>query len=259
MMNSFAQGLFKRVEWKIALKTALAAGISLALSLAINTYFKRPDTIISGLWAALAAIVVQQAHLGSTYRTAWQRLLGVLIGCLMGGLLTTLLGSNPLSLGIGIFLTVVICSMFNLKESLRIACLSVAVVMILWGIRPQTSPWLFGMYRFFDSCLGVAVAVMIAHLVWPLQVTKKLESGVSEILQKIRSMYELGDENGVRGLEMSILKMNEEMMRFRQARLTREYSLDDVEGYFVYFYNARAISEEFLRTRKHLDAIVTQE
>jgi len=360
------QGMLQQVEWKIAFKTAIAACITLVLSLSLNTIFKRPDTIISGLWATLAAIVVQQAHLGSTYRSAWIRFLGVLIGCLMGGLFTTFLGSNPFTLGVSIFLTVVICSAFYLKESLRIACLSVAVVMLLWGIRPETSPWAFALYRFLDSCLGIAVAVAVAHVVWPLEVTKKLSANVGKTMQNMSEMHRIAaglaplsdiqtiyfrklardtdeliwknrqiledsklellstyssleewkflfnhfdaimdrisilcrvhkdrlsqivDEGLVRRLEelntaaengftdlssalemcrpmasghlleYTITQLSEEMVRFRQTRMTRQFNLEDVEGYFVFFFTTRSLAEELIKCSKHVDKIVNE-
>lgn len=214
----FLKGVHDRIEWKIALKTALAGSISLFLSFAINSYYKRPDYIISGLWAALAAIVVQQTHLGSTYKSAWLRFLGVLVGSAMGGFFTTTLGSNPISLGAAIFLTIVICSIFHIKESLRIACLSVAVVMILWGLRPNINPWVFGFYRLLDSCLGIGVAVVIAHLVWPLQISKKLSNHVADIIDYIRNGYNFSTSLKVQepGASTILRKANELTWKSRQ-------------------------------------------
>ncbi len=189
-MNFISQRL-EKVEWKIAIKTGLSAGLGLFLGLALSQFLQRPDTIISGMWSALAAIVVQQAHLGSTYKSAWLRFLGVMIGCFMGGFFTWLLGSNPISLCLSIIITIVVCSIFGLKESVRISCLSVAVVMILWGLRPTTSPWLFSFFRFLDSCLGVAAAVVIAHLFWPAQVSKKMGLSVSKTFRNLIELYDM--------------------------------------------------------------------
>jgi uncharacterized membrane protein YccC len=355
------KNFLEKIEWKIALKTALAGSVSLFLSLAINTYFKRPDYIISGLWAALAAIVVQQAHLGSTYKSAWLRFLGVLVGSLMGGLFTTLLGSNPISLAVAIFLTIVICSLFQIKESLRIACLSVAVVMILWGLRPAINPWVFGFYRFLDSCLGISVAVVIAHLIWPLQVSRKLSNHVADILDFVRTGYsfstslkrrepevpavlrkaneliwksrQLLEDSKLELLTMydnleewkflfnhldilvdkvrvlnkthkenleelmggealsfqleehklvisnylqsvskafimslpspdeaeltqSLRNLNAGLGEFRKTKKTSQFKLEDVEGFFVFFYTLRAFADELFKVRKHMDAIL---
>ena len=181
-----------RVEWKTAIKTGLAAGISLFLALVLTKWLHRPDGVVSGLWALFAALVVQQTHLGSTYRTAWMRLLGVMLGCFMGGLFTTFFGSNPLSVAVSIFLTMVLCSLFYLKDSTRIACLSVAAVMVLWGLKPDVSPWTFAYYRFIDSCLGVGVAVAIAHTLWPAKVSAKIGSSVAATFRALDALYQLG-------------------------------------------------------------------
>jgi uncharacterized membrane protein YgaE (UPF0421/DUF939 family) len=179
-----------RIEWKIAIKTGLSAALGLFFGMLWSHHFQRPETIISGMWSALAAIVVQQAHLGSTYRSAWIRFIGVFIGCAMGGLFTTLLGSNPLSLCLSIILTVVFCSLLGVKDSVRIACLSVAVVMILWGLRPLTNPWQFGFFRFLDSCLGIVAAVLVAHLVWPAKVSSKIGHSVSAIFSHFTDLFQ---------------------------------------------------------------------
>ena len=181
-----------RVEWKAAIKTGLAAGMSLFLAFILTQWLQRPDIIVSGLWATLAALVVQQTHLGRTYQTAWLRLLGVFLGCFMGGLFTTFLGSNPLSLTLSIFLTTVLCSIFYIKDSTRIACLSVAAVMVLWGLKSQVSPWTFAFYRFIDSCLGVTVAVIIAHTLWPAKVSAKIGSSVAGTFRALDKLYLLG-------------------------------------------------------------------
>lgn len=361
MTKITVQKFVDRIEWKIALKTALAASLSLFLSFIVNSYLKRPDYIISGMWAALAAIVVQQTHLGSTYKSAWARFLGVLIGCTMGGLFTTLFGSHALSLGISIFLTIVICSLFNIKDSLRIACMSVAVVMLLWGLKPYVSPWVFGFYRFWDSCLGISVAVIIAHLVWPLHVSKKLTQQVVDIILNIRIAYTTAssisseqsedvrkllrksnetiwksrqmledsklelltayadlDEwkflfnhlsiavDRVRVLNMchkqnlphllkgdplvqqlqehsnatidyleklekalintkalpqeseiyrTLTELNAGLATFRKSKKTRPLNLEDVEGFFVFFFTIRSFSEEIFKVRGHLNKI----
>src|SRR5262245_3522074 len=74
-------------EAKIAIKTGIAASVSLAIGLSYAEVFDRPDIFVSGLWCVMAAIVVMQAHLGGTYRAAWVRFLGVLIGSIAGAVL----------------------------------------------------------------------------------------------------------------------------------------------------------------------------
>jgi uncharacterized membrane protein YgaE (UPF0421/DUF939 family) len=181
-----------RVEVKVAIKTAVAGGLAWAVGLGFSQLIKRPDTLISGLWCTMTAIVVVQAHLGGTYKAAWHRFLGVFVGSIMGGLCTTLLDANPLSLGISVFLTIIVCSLANIKDSIRIACLSVCAVMVLWGLhRSHDSPWVFALFRFLDSCLGILVAVLVTHALWPVQATRKLQLNMAHILTCLSQLYRM--------------------------------------------------------------------
>jgi uncharacterized membrane protein YgaE (UPF0421/DUF939 family) len=189
--QTFYEKLIGRLEFRIAFKTGIAAALSLYLGVAFAHWLDRPDTLISGTWCVISTFVVLQAHLGSTYRAAWIRFLGVLIGSFMGGLFTSLFGSNAITLGISIILTMLVCSLFQLKESIRIACLSLCIIMILWGLHPSTSPWIFGLYRFLDSCLGIGVAVLVSHTLWPAQATQKLRLSIADTIQLVIHLFEM--------------------------------------------------------------------
>ncbi|CCB92218.1 putative membrane protein [Waddlia chondrophila 2032/99] len=185
------QKLMNRLELQIAMKAGVAASISLYLGVAFAKWLGRPDTLISGTWCVLSTFVVMQAHLGGTYRAAWIRFLGVLIGSFTGGLFTSLFGSNAITLGISVVLTVLSCSLLQIKDSIRIACMSVSIVMILWGMQPSISPWQFGWYRFLDSTLGILIAVIISHTLWPTKATQKLRLSVAKTVQMINRLFQM--------------------------------------------------------------------
>lgn len=187
--TTFLQKIFGRIEWKIAVKAGIAASMSLFFGLGFSKLLSRPDSLVSGAWCVMSTFVVLQAHLGGTYRAAGVRALGVLVGSLMGGFFTSIFGSTVFSLGISVVLTVAICSMLNLKESIRIACLSLSIVMILWGLRPSISPWMFGLFRFLDSCLGILIAVVVAHALWPTEATQKIRFHIAKTLVALGRLY----------------------------------------------------------------------
>lgn len=176
---------------KIAIKIGIVASLSWFIGEKYSELFGRPSSLVGGLWCVLAAIVVVQENLGGTYKTAFQRLMGIAIGSLMGGFCTELLGSNPLSLGIAVAATVVFCFILKMQESFRIASLSVAVIMILWQLKPNINPWMFSFYRFVDSVLGVAIAMIVVHLVWPSQAAIKLKVHSAAILSKLAVFYRM--------------------------------------------------------------------
>lgn len=189
--ESSNSSLLEKVDFRIALKTALVATLGWTLGIWWSHRLDRPDTLVSGLWCAMSAIVVLQAYIGGTYKAAWTRFSGVAIGSVLGGLCTTLLGSSPISLGISIFCSVIACTLLNLKEGIRIACLSVTVVMVLWGLHPSTSPWTFAFFRAIDSSLGIILALVVAHLFWPFRAKHKLRKNTGEILVLIHHAYRI--------------------------------------------------------------------
>lgn len=178
-------------EVQIALKTGIAASLSLILGLSLAKWFHRPDALVSGLWSVLASIVVMQAYLGGTYRAAWMRFFGVLVGSIIGALFITYVGHDALSLGLSIFTTIIICSLLYLKESFRIASLSTAVIVVTAGNIPDLSPWFFSLYRFIDSCIGIAVAVLVAHVIWPEKAVENLRNNIAKILSLLSKYYRL--------------------------------------------------------------------
>lgn len=347
--------LLAATEAKIAFKTGLAASLSLVIGMSYSAVFDRPDIVVSGLWCVMASIVVMQAHLGGTYQAAWIRFLGVLIGSIAGAIFIGLIGSGPFSLGISIFFTIVLCALLNIKESFRIAGLSTAIIIIMGGLHPVINPWLFGFYRFIDSCIGILVAVIVAHVIWPnkaienirLNITKTLNllskyfrlainleakspthreislslyAEISDLLEENRSYHKEAEielfnnialkehwtliisqletifesinllehvpkealakifDDGLAiqlsiviekidqafqslekclesnatscnlsSLEQSIKNLNAELIRFRATRTTRKFNMEDVENFFVFFYNLRHIGNALVK------------
>lgn len=188
---AFFKNLFFRIEFKAAVKTGLVASLSLLIGQRFSHLFNRPDALVSGIWCVLTAIIVLQAHVGGTYKAAFNRFFGVMIGSFMGGLFTTLLGSDATALGLAAASTVLVCSLLNLKDSYRIACASAAVVILLWQLRPGVDPWTFGFFRFLDSCLGIVIAMAIAHSLWPFYATQKLRINMAEVLLALNQYYEM--------------------------------------------------------------------
>jgi len=179
----------EKLQFRLATKAGVASALSLFLGVGFSQVTSRPDTLVNGLFAVITSIVVVQAYLGGTYRAAWIRFLGTFVGAIIGGGCASLFGMGAFSLGVSIFLTVVILSALGLHDSLRIASLTVAFVMVLWGVKPDISPWAFGAYRLVDSCIGILVAVVVVHTLWPTQATRKVRLNLVHILRCLQGLY----------------------------------------------------------------------
>jgi hypothetical protein len=186
-----AKNVLSYIQIQIGIKTAIVAFLGWTIGSWFSHITDRPNNLISGLWCTMTAIVVLQTHLGGTYKTSWIRFLGVILGSIIGAFSTAIFGSNPLTLSVSIFLLVMLCFILDLKDSIRISCMSVTVVMVLWGLQPNVSPWTFAFFRTIDSILGILIAVFVAHLVWPFQAKDMLRSNMSQAIGFIRILFGL--------------------------------------------------------------------
>ncbi|CDR34381.1 FUSC family protein [Criblamydia sequanensis] len=178
------------LQLRFAIKIGVAATLGLFLGVGFSQVLNRPDALVSGMWTVVTAIVVVQAHLGGTYMAAWVRFLGTLVGIFVAGISTVTLGSNALSLGFSNFVTVMLCSLLRIKDSVRIASLTVTILMVLWRLKPDISPWTFGFFRLMDSCLGILVAVIVTHSLWPMNATSRVRLNIAIILKKMKNLFQ---------------------------------------------------------------------
>jgi uncharacterized membrane protein YgaE (UPF0421/DUF939 family) len=134
---------------------ALKMGIAGVASIYIATLLKLPQ----GYWAAFSAFVVLGSDMRTTLKAAADRLLGTAIGAFLGGVFAYFWGDHLLLFGLAIALTVLICEVLRLGPSYRLACVTVALVML---INKSGSPWTMALYRFLEVALGIVVGVIIS-------------------------------------------------------------------------------------------------
>jgi uncharacterized membrane protein YccC len=121
---------------------------------------------IGGLWSMVSGIVVLQATRRTTWSSAWLRVLGTLIGSVIGAVYLSLLPFSAIGMAVCIFGTVLLCHAARIPDHARLAALTVAVIIVLSSINQALSPLLNAALRFAESCIGTALAVL-AVLMWP--------------------------------------------------------------------------------------------
>ena len=128
--------------------------------------FHKPSADMGGLWSVIAGIMVLQTTRHATTESAWRRAIGTLIGALTSAVYVSVLPFSALGLGACILVTVLFCHVARIGQHARIAALTVAVILVLSDSPTTASPVMSAALRFFESCIGAAIAV-IALLVWP--------------------------------------------------------------------------------------------
>lgn len=155
-----------------AVQVALSVLISYLLGQKLSESFSEIDPIIGALWTVISTIfVLEEGHL-ETYKASFMRILGSLIGAATSALFLFLMGRTLGALVTCIFFTIVLCSVLKLYSYLKVANISVAVIMIVAELQNPENIWLFSFLRFLDAAIGIGVAIVMIHL-FPLKFFSK--------------------------------------------------------------------------------------
>jgi uncharacterized membrane protein YgaE (UPF0421/DUF939 family) len=136
---------------------AVKIGIAGVVALYVAELLKLPQPY----WAAISAFVVMGASVRATVQASSGRLIGTAIGAVVGAVFVVLWGSHLWSFGLAATLTALGCAALRLDQSYRLACVTVAIVML---IHSAESAWKVGLHRFLEVALGIVVALLISAL-----------------------------------------------------------------------------------------------
>lgn len=155
-----------------AILFALVSALSFSLAFAIAGFIpESSDTrMIGAMWAMISAIVVMQDTRSATISTAWLRILGSLIGAIFSALYLQFLPFSVIGMGVLIGVVVFACELLHMPGYLRLAALTVGIVMVISVLNPGIPPFVNAATRFFEVIIGSSVAiaaVWISQYVFP--------------------------------------------------------------------------------------------
>jgi uncharacterized membrane protein YccC len=168
-----------------AAKTAAAAG----LCWWIAGLFGRND----GYWGAISAIIVLQSNFGATIAASRDRILGTVIGALIGFAFTQV-GALPWNYILAVLAAVIVCGLLGLRSSSRLAGITISIVMLV----KTGSHWTLALDRVMEVFLGVVVAIAISTLVFPDRARLRLRDGLAQEFLVLGAFFE-GILKGFRG------------------------------------------------------------
>ena len=161
-----------------AARTALAA----ALCWWLAVHFGWPD----GYWGAISAIIVLQSNFGATISASRDRILGTLIGALLGFSFTEF-GVLPWNYILAVLAAVIICGLLGLRSSSRLAGVTITIVML---VQRGGSHWTVALDRVLEVFLGIVVAVLISTLVFPDRARLRLRDGLAQEFLVLGAFFE---------------------------------------------------------------------
>lgn len=161
-----------------AAKTALAAGLCWWLATLLGLH--------EGYWGSISAIIVLQSNVGSTVSASRDRLIGTLIGAAVG-FAFSLLGAPPWNYVIAVLVATVICGLLELRNSSRLAGVTITIVML---VRTSGSHWTIALDRVGQVAFGIVVALVVTTLVLPDRARQWLRDGLAQEFLLLNAFFE---------------------------------------------------------------------
>ena len=143
--------MIRRVPLKdvqLAVRAAAAAGIALALAVLLE--LQHP------IYAMIAAVIVTDLSPVETRKLGLRRLVATIAGALCGALLSAGLGPTPVSAALSILAAMLVSSLLHAQDGARVAGYICGLVVLYHG----EEPWAYAFFRFVETILGIAIAVL---------------------------------------------------------------------------------------------------
>ena len=134
----------------------MRTGIASASAYGLAEWLGIPESY----WAAISAIIVMQSSLGAAWSTSKQRLLGTLLGVLIGACLVSVAGvPQALLFGLVMVLLGWLCSLLRM-ELIGYRFAGVTFTIVVLAAAPQ-QVWWVGLYRFLEVSLGITTSLVV--------------------------------------------------------------------------------------------------
>jgi uncharacterized membrane protein YccC len=160
-----------------AAKTALAAALCWWLALRFGLH--------DGYWGSISAIIVLQSNVGATVTASRDRLLGTFIGALFG-FAFSLFGAPPWNYIFAILLAIVVSGLLGMRDSARLACVTITIIMLVPG---SASRWSLALDRVIEVFFGIVIALAVTTLILPDRARIWLRNGLAQEFLLLGSFF----------------------------------------------------------------------
>ena len=127
-----------------------------------------------------------QSDVGSTVSASRDRLLGTLIGAVFG-FSFSLFGVLPWNYILAVLAAVIVCGLLGLRNSSRLAGVTITLVMLVEKTGPR---WSLALDRVSQVVLGIVVALAVTTLVLPDRARLRLRDGLAQEFLVLGALFE---------------------------------------------------------------------
>lgn len=192
------------------IKTGIAASLSLLIAQFLG--YDNPIFII------IAAIFSMNKTVHSSFKAGLQRLTGTAFGAITGLIFILIFPSpNFLLIGIGIIIVIGFCNCLNIQNAIFLSC--VVFCNITLNIISEVTPFHYSLSRFFDTFLGIAIAILVNFIFRPYNNTAVIKNTIKDIQTNIHSILQTiitsNTPSNLSNLQSKINFLNEEIRDYQ--------------------------------------------
>ncbi|NLZ29020.1 MAG: hypothetical protein GX887_08660, partial [Firmicutes bacterium] len=165
------------------IKTGLAVALTFFLINILESKLGAPQYNISGI-AAITAVIGMQPSIRGTLDTFKNRIIATIIGTLMAFLIGLTLGMNPLWIGLGSIIIVLICLKLGLHGSIRFALVTLCAIGAYDDFLVEGA-----LYRVLGMFIGIIISTALNIFIMPPDYTESLKNKINLLRNKFRKLY----------------------------------------------------------------------
>jgi uncharacterized membrane protein YgaE (UPF0421/DUF939 family) len=152
--------------------STIKTGISVCIAIFISRLLK----LGYPFFVALAIIMPIEESFSSSIRSGKNRMIGTVIGAIIGTLFVLIKPGNPFLCGIGIIIIIYLCNLFKFGSSAAIG--GIVFISIMVNLKGK-EPLNYSINRVVDNLIGVCIVIVVNYLI-PSSISSK-----NKILTKV--------------------------------------------------------------------------
>lgn len=137
-----------------ALQLSLRAAVAAGLALIVAQFLRLQNP----LYALISAVIVTDLVAAQTRKLAFPRLMGTVLGGVLGAVISTLLPAAVWATAFGIFVAMLASHILYLQGAARVAGYVCAIILF----DHRDSPWSYALFRMIETGLGIAAAMCVS-------------------------------------------------------------------------------------------------
>ena len=215
------------------IKTSLIVAICLILSKLLNLDYP--------FYAIVAGIICTQNTLHGSFNIAKNRVIGTVIGSLLGIICVNIFSYNPWTGGIGILILLYLLRVVKLEDSYRVAC----IVYLATFIPGHGDPIIYGFHRTAATIIGIIIALIVNLIVYPPQYSndiKKLSYDLVNNLIKLCGNFFIHDKNvDLSSIGSSIFNIETLMKNYKLDIIKSKIETIDIEKFDALIFDSKKL------------------